>query len=178
MSEAPRVMPRFCQAVHVPKIGVPARLSQPNLAPRDGCFQLFPKTGPTQRPESLLELLNSRRCVIPFILAGDASMLLLTRSNIDWVAVGPQVEAELVLPPGLEHNCAQQVELRFVDESRVDATIEWFTETGQERLSDFLNACDTFVASRAGFGTLIWNKERIRETLVREADQRRNPSAA
>jgi hypothetical protein len=145
---------------------VPVRLSQPNLDPRDGWFMLFPHVGVEKRSESLLELLNSRRSVIPFIVAGDASVLLLTRINIDWVAVGPNVDPALVYPSGLSRNTRQRLELRFIDESRVDAEIEWYSESGQERPSDFLNVCDTFVAARTGFGTLIWNKTRLREARI------------
>ncbi len=173
-------------AVYVHKMRVPARLSQPNLDPRDGCFLLdpregwfvlYPHVGGEPRAESLLELLNSRRSVIPFILTGDASVLLLNRTNIDWVAVSPKVPPELIFPPGLEPNRTQRVELRFIDESRVEATIEWRAQPGQERLSDYLNACDAFVASRAGFGTLIWNKERIREARIEEEAEDRPQGA-
>ncbi len=148
------------------KLSVPARLSQPLLAPRDGNFLLFPHQGTEARPESLLELLNSRRSVIPFILAGDKTVLLLTRVNIDWVALSPSVDPALVLPAKLERNHGQRVELRFIDESRVEAVVEWYAEAGGDRLSDYLNICDTFVASRTGFGTLIWNRQRIRETRI------------
>jgi hypothetical protein len=58
------------------------------------------------------------------------------------------------------------VQLRFVDESRVDATIEWRDDHGGIRLSDFLNSGDPFVAVRTGFGTLLVNKLRIRETRI------------
>jgi hypothetical protein len=153
-------------SAYVAKLQVPVRLSQPQLAPRDGHFLLFPQHGNESRPESLLELLNSGRTVIPFILAGDHTVLLLTRLNVDWVAVGSNVDPALVFPPGLEHNRSERVELRFIDESRVDAHVEWYVGAGGNRLSDFLNTCDAFVASRTGFGTLIWNKHRIRETRI------------
>ena len=162
---------------YVEKVRVPVRLAQPNLAPRDGWFLLFPCVGAEQRTESLVELLNSRRSVIPFIPSGDVSVLLLTRSNIDWVAVSPGVEPTLVFPPGLERNQGQRVGLRFLDESRVEATIDWFSERGQERLSDYLNVCDTFVVGRTGFGTLIWNKQRIREVQIASDDVSRARSS-
>ncbi len=176
IGSSPSPPPTREEGSYVHKTRVPARLSQPNLDPRDGWFLLFPHVGPERRAESLLELLNSQRSVIPFILAGDDSVLLLTRLNIDWVAVGAAVPAELVFPPGHKPNRGQRVELRFVDESRVEATVEWCSESGQDRLSDFLNTSDPFVASRAGFGTLIWNKERIRETRIEDPAERRPPT--
>jgi hypothetical protein len=142
------------------------RLSQPNLAPRDGWFHLSPREGIGHQTESVLELLNSRRTVVPFSVCDDDSMLLLARYNIDWVAVSPNLDAALVAPPGIERNQRQRVELRFLDESRVEATIEWFSESGEDRLSDFLNVSDTFFVARTDFGTLICNKYRIREARV------------
>lgn len=150
---------------YVEKVRVPVRLSQPNLDPRDGCFLLFPQVGNEQRTESLLELLNSFRNVIPFILTGDDSVLLLTRTNIDWVAVSPAVDRKLILP-SIEWTESQRVELRFLDERRVDAEVQWFSHVHQDRLSDFLNVCDTFVPAQTGFGTLIWNKDRLREARI------------
>src|SRR5215813_8093359 len=68
---------------YIQKIRVPARVSQPSQEPRDGSFLLFPGQARDQRGESLLELLNSDRTVIPFLQADDQNVLLLTRVNID-----------------------------------------------------------------------------------------------
>lgn len=150
----------------VRKLQVPVRLSQPNLAPRDGSFQLFPTVGRENRPETVLELLNSDRSVIPFILEQAATVLLLTRMNVDWVALGPGVESRLIVPPNEPISHEQRVELRFIDESRVDALLRWNEGQNSERLSDFLNATEAFLAARTGFGTLIVNKGRIREMRI------------
>jgi hypothetical protein len=151
---------------YVRKLQVPVRLSQPNLAPRDGSFQLYPTVGRENRPETMLELLNSERSVIPFILEEDATVLLLTRMNIDWVAIGPGVESRLIVPPDNPITHEQRVELRFIDESRVDAGLRWNQDQEAVRLSDFLNATEEFLAARTGFGTLIVNKGRIREMRI------------
>jgi hypothetical protein len=151
---------------YVRKLQVPVRLSQPNLAPRDGSFQLYPTIGKENRPETVLELLNSERSVIPFILEGDATVLLLTRMNVDWVALGPGVETRLVAPPNDPITHEQRAELRFIDESRVEAMLRWNEEQKAVRLSDFLNATEAFLAARTGFGTLIVNKARIREMRI------------
>jgi len=84
---------------YVQKLRVPVRLSQPNLDPREGWFLLLPRLGQENRPETILELLNTSRSVIPFIQGDDVSVLLLTRQNIDWVAVGPGVASNLVFRP-------------------------------------------------------------------------------
>ena len=154
---------------HVEKIRVPVRLSQPNLDPRDGWLLLFPRGGAEARGQTLLELLNSPRNVIPFIQSGGAGVLLLVRINIDWVAVGAGVAEELIHPPRRGALQEQRVELRFIDEGRVDAVLEWPSGKDTARLSDFLNASGEFLAARAGFGTLIVNKQRIRETRIVES---------
>ena len=48
----------------------------------------------------------------------------------------------------------------------MDAVIEWRDDHGGVRLSDFLNAGEPFVAVRTGFGTLLVNKLRVRETRI------------
>src|SRR5881396_2413091 len=104
------------RAPYVQKLRVPVRLSQPNQDPRDGWFLLFPRAADGETPESVVELLNSPRVVLPFIQE-DRTILLLTRQNIDWVAIGASVAEELVLRPGQTLTHSQRVELRFTDES-------------------------------------------------------------
>ena len=153
---------------HVDKLRILARLAQPNLNPRDGYFLLFPKYGKEARAESLFELLNSSRAVIPFLLKEDQSVLLLTRLNIDWVAVSNAARDLLLFPPNHVGGRQQAVELRFVDESRVEAVVMWRPRTDGERLSDLLNRPELFVATQTSFGALIVNKNRIREMRVRD----------
>src|SRR5206468_395105 len=100
--------------VIVQKVRVPVRVSQPNQDPRDGWFLLFPKAVDGESPECIVELLNSPRVVLPFIQR-DGMILLLTRQNIDWVAVGSSVPDDLVLRPGYRVTHSQRVELRFTD---------------------------------------------------------------
>ncbi len=158
-------------APYVKKIGVPARVSQPNLGPRDGHFLLYPQIE-GNRPEALLELLNSRRTMIPFILDQDSEVLLLTRPNIDWVVVSQSVEPRLVYAPGALVSAEQRVDLRLIDESRVHAVIRWDAGSGDVRLSDFLNRDEMFIAANTEFGTLLINKLRVRETRVAESTAR------
>jgi hypothetical protein len=153
---------------HVEKLRILARLAQPNLNPRDGYFLLFPTYGKEGRPESLFELLNSSRAVIPFLLREDKSVLLLTRLNIDWVAVSGAGRNPLLFPPNHIGGRQQAVELRFVDESRVEAVMMWRPRNDSERLSDVLNRPDVFVATETSFGALLVNKNRIREMRLRD----------
>ena len=157
---------------YVQKLRVAVRLSQPNRDPREGWFLLLPRLGQESRPETILELLNASRSVIPFIQADDASVLLLTRLNIDWVGVGPGVASNLVFPPDEPVTHEQRVELRFVDERRLEATVQWWAGEQNLRLSDFLCASTGFIAAQTGFGTLMVNLGRVRETRIAESTAR------
>jgi hypothetical protein len=151
---------------HVEKIQVPVRLAQPSLDPRDGSLMLLPRVGAEARTESLLEHLNSRRTVIPFITEDDRSTLLVNRISIDWILASPSTPPDCLLPPGVEWNRGERAELLFADRRRVEVEVEWYAENSEQRLSDFLNMCDTFVASRTRFGMLIWNKSRVLEWRI------------
>lgn len=150
----------------VQKLRVPVRVSQPQSQPRDGSLLLFPHIGRGTRPETLLELLNSPRTVIPFVPAQDDEVLLLSRRNIDWVAVSEDVPAELVVPPGPSPTHEHGAELRFLDESRVEVRVRWNSPDSTVRISDHLNAHAEFIIVEAGFGVLIVNARRIRETRL------------
>lgn len=153
----------------ITKLWVAVRLAQPQHDPRDGWFQLFPELDDLGRPETVLELLNSPRRVIPFLKREEESVVLLVRENIDWVAVGPGEETHLVVPPEQPAAHVQRVEFGFLDERRVAATVRWGDFRIRERLSDFLNQPDPFVAAEAAFGTLIVNKSRLREVRILDA---------
>jgi hypothetical protein len=113
-----------------------------------------------------VELLNSSRIVIPFLPTDDASVVLLTRLNIDWVVVGSGVESSLVFPPGEIPTRVQRAEILFVDQRRLEVALQWRAEDEYFRLSDFLNSPADFFTAQTGFGTLIVNKHRIRETRI------------
>jgi len=160
------------RSAFVQKIRVPVTLSQPNEPPRDGWLLLYPQAGYEDRPESIVELLNSTRSVIPFVAPEDGSVLLLTRSNIDWVVVKSDVSARLILPPEYRVTHEQRVELRFEDESRVEGVVQWDAPTGNHRLSDFLNWTEDFFVVQSELGTLVVNRERVRETRIAEEPPR------
>jgi hypothetical protein len=153
-------------SAHVEKVRVPVRLSQANRDPRDGWLLLFPQVEAGGRTESLVELLNSRRKVIPFLPSDEESVLLLPRLNIDWVVVGTGAESSFIFPAGREPTREQRAEMLFVDQRRLEVTLQWRAVDDHFRLSDFLNSSDDFVTARAGFGTLIVNMNRIREIRI------------
>ena len=80
----------------IEKVRVPVRLGLPHLPPREGWLALRSDTE-QGRPETVLELLNHRVSVLPFI-EPDESVVLLTRRNIDWVVTAPAVEEHFIAP--------------------------------------------------------------------------------
>jgi len=159
-------------SAYVQKLRAPVRLSQPNQDPRDGWLLLYPQVEAEGRTESLVELLNSKRDVIPFIPTDDTSVLLLTRLNIDWVVVGSGVERSFVFPPGGFPTREQRAEMQFVDLRRLEVGIQWRAEGELIRLSDFLSSPVDFVTAQTGFGTLIVNKHRVREIRITHPEAR------
>lgn len=154
------------------KVRVPARVAQPHREPRDGLFLLSAGLGPERRTESLIELLNSERVVIPFVQADGADVVLLTRTHIDWVVVGRDVDRGHVFPPGYVVTREQRVDLRLMDETHVHAVLQWHSPDGTLRLSDYLNGEEEFIPARTAFGTLLVNKLRVRETNLEESTDR------
>lgn len=153
-------------SVHVPKVAVAVRLGQALREPRDGSFLLFPEVGDSGRSETVFELLNSSRFVIPFVQQDDRCVRLLVRENVDWVAVGPGVDPALVFPPERPVTQHQRVELCFLDDRVISAVLRWGAPDTKLRLSDFLSLPERFVAAEAGFGTLIVNKRRMRDIRI------------
>lgn len=161
----------------VTKLWAAVRLAQPQREPRDGWFQLFPDIDGHGRPETVLELLNSPRFVIPFLQHEGGSVLLLVRENVDWVAIGTGVKSSLVLPPDHQGAFQQRVAIRFTDDQKIEATIRWGDFIAEARLSDFLASSGTFIAAEAGFGTLMVNKRRVREFhIVNTTDAAHSPA--
>jgi hypothetical protein len=153
-------------SVVIHKLRVAVHLSQPRVDPRHGWMLLFPNIGETGRAETLLELLNSNRLVVPFLEQADSSVVLLVRENIDWVAIGTDVPDEMVFPPDRKSMQSERVEISFIEDRRIEATIRWGDAACAVRLSDFLDSRDPFVVVEAGFGRLIVNKRRIREIRI------------
>lgn len=154
----------------VEKRPVPVRLSQPGQSPLDGELMLFPRVGSHERPETLLELLNGARQVIPFIQSEDGQVVLVVRANIGWVAVRREADPQLLFPPSYRVTHAQPVQLYFTDENRIEASIEWDQSNPHHRLSDHLNESIDFFPVRASFGLVFINRRRLRQLrIIKEA---------
>lgn len=150
----------------IQKLRAPVRLSQPGESPLDGFLCLLPELDGLHRPETILELLNSPRRVIPFLRPSDESVVLLTRLNIDWVVVGAQVDPVWVMPKRFPATREQSVQLHFFDGRTMEGEVRWPSPGADIRLSDFLNDAADFYPLATRVGTLMVNKSRVRETRV------------
>lgn len=150
----------------IQKLRAPVRLSQPGDSPLDGYFCLLPDLDGQGRPETILELLNSSRRVIPFFRIADDNVVLFTRLNIDWVVPGAQVDSEWVMPRRIHATREQSVHLQFFDGREMEGAVRWTSPNADIRLSDFLNDAADFFPLVTRVGILIVNKNRVRETRV------------
>jgi len=158
---------------YVEKVRLPVRLAQPGLPPTDGFLMLVARMEHEQRPETLMELVNAPRIVLPFIGTNEHDVALLVRANIDWVAVGRDGRRDLLFPPGHRVTHGQRMQLSFTNEDRIEALVQWDRTDPRVRLSDFLNACADFFPVVASFGTLFVNRQRVRQ--MRIADEAPQP---
>lgn len=150
----------------IQKLKAPVRLSQPGESPLDGYLCLLPELDGQRRPETILELLNSTRRMIPFLRAVDDSVGLLTRLNIDWVVAGARVDPEWIMPRRSPAMREQSVRLQFFDGQIMEGDVRWPSPGADIRLSDFLNNAADFYPLVTRVGILMVNKNRVRETRV------------
>ncbi|MGH7731867.1 MAG: hypothetical protein ACRENJ_11530 [Candidatus Eiseniibacteriota bacterium] len=151
----------------IQKLRASVRLSQPGESPVDGYLCLAPEVEGERRPETILELLNSSRRVIPFLRGADESVGLLTRLNIDWVVVGGQVDPAWVMPKRFPAMREQSVRLQFSDGRTMEGDVRWPSPAATDiRLSDFLNDPADFFPLATRVGIMMVNKNRVRETRV------------
>ena len=140
----------------------------------DGFFCVGPAWA--AEPQTILELLNSTLRVIPFIVAADGSVILLTRLNLDWAMAGEQVESDLILPADYLVSRSEPVELEFVNGTTIDGVMQMEVTEERSRASDFLNGPAEFYPVLTRIGTLLVNKSRVRETRLSGTKPRPSPS--
>ncbi len=159
-------------ARYIEKDRAAVRVSEPGRDPMDGFFALAPTTPLRDGPETILDLLNSKQRVVPFIHGEDRTVLLLTRLNIDWVMAGPGVDRDHVCPRNYIVTREERVQVSFLDGRVIEGLIQMELPEDFNRASDFLNGTDDFFPLVTRLGTLIVNKARVRETLVFETSPR------
>ncbi len=145
-------------------VRVPVRIAQAGGPARDGSLALRFEIEPG-RPQTLIELLNQPRLMLPFFEADD-SVALLNRLTLEWVAASPGFEAHRILPPHRSITRRQQVELRFASGPPLAGTIQWEASKEHLRVSDVLNGPDEFFALLSDTGVRIVNRQRVFEARL------------
>ena len=146
---------------YVDKLLVPVRVMLPGPEHLGGCFALAPATPFRDGPEPLLELLNARSRVVPFIRAADAAVMLLSRETIDWVEVEVHVDPAWVRPATYMITREEHVQVRMLDGRKVEGRVSMELPENLNRISDFLNQDDDFFPLTTRAGTMLINKARI-----------------
>lgn len=152
--------------MYIVKERIAVRVSQSGHDPLDGFFALASSSADGVGPRTILELLNSSRRVVPFIVAGDGNVILLTRLNLDWVMAGDRVPVGLVLPFDVEIVREEPVALHFMNGTTIDGLLQISPTSEGDRASDFLNSDSDFYPVRTHLGMLLVNKCRVRDTQL------------
>ena len=150
---------------YIEKHRASVRLSLPHQDPIAGELALHPNSQLRDGPQTLLELLNSSRRLLPFVLQ-NGDTLLVTRLNIHFVMVGPVVPQELIAPPSFVVDREEQVHVTFADGYNLAGKIQIELPGHLNRTSDFLNGPDDFFVLRTRAGVVLVNKLCMRDMRV------------
>jgi len=153
----------------VAKLRVPVRLCMAAQAPYDAYLSLFPLSEHHAGPETLLERLNTRTRVLPAVRAEDATVVLVTRDQVDWIEAGSDVEPALIRPTAYLHTREEHVELRLVSGECMTGILAMELPDAYNRASDFLNGDEDYFALSLANGTRLVNKARVLEVRILSA---------
>jgi len=159
----------------IEKRHTPVRVCPQGGEPVDGSMCLGPRAEFHDGPETMLELLNSAKRVVPFI-PDQGDVLLLTLRNIAWVLAGPGVDPATVIPPTYIVTREERVELCFADGRVMDGTIQMEVTEDFTRVSDFLNGEMRFFPVKTRVGLMLVNKYRVSVTRLLDSAQSKRES--
>jgi len=154
---------------YVEKIRVAVKLCMSGQEPMGGQLSLSPSAQFHAGPETLLERLNAHDRVIPFHRSEDDAVLLVSRIDIDWVAPGRGVDAELVCPRTYIVTREERVRVCLQGGEEIDGLLRMELPEMLNRASDFLNAADDFFPIATKKGVCLVNKLRVSSTRVYES---------
>jgi hypothetical protein len=154
-------MPQFIE-----KIRIPVQVAQPAEEPVSGYLSLAPRAQYHDGPETLLELLNTPRRVLPFVSQQGESTRLLHREAIEWVMAGPDAPAGLVAPHTFRVTREERVQVCFRDGRSVEGVLRMELPDDLNRASDFLNTPEDFFPLTSGVRTLLISKAAVREVRL------------
>jgi hypothetical protein len=156
-------------AEFIPKLRVSVRVAQPGLSPTEGYFSLAPHAEFHSGPETVLERLNTRDRVVPFQRHADSATMLLSRHELEWVAIGPGVNEEWICPPTFAVTREERVRVRMRSGEEIEGLLRMELPELVNRASDFLNGPDDFFALVTADGVRLVNKHAVLDTRVYES---------
>ena len=157
-------MPEF-----IPKLRVAVRIALPGVEPTHGFLSLAPQAEFHDGPETVLERLNTRDRVIPFQRQKDSAVILVSRLELEWVAVGRGVDDDWISPPTFAVTREERVRIRFRSGEEVEGLLRMELPELLNRASDFLNQTDDFFALSTREGVRLVNKNAVVDTRVFES---------
>lgn len=159
-------------AEYVGKLRVPVRIQLANADAVDGFLSVAPRSAIYEGSETLFELLNAPQRVLPFIVASDESVMLITRQHLDWVEAGEEVDPELVCPRPYMVTREEIVAVEWLDGTRLQGKLPMELPDDINRASDYMNNPDDFFPLVMTAGTMLVNKLRLRAVRIFSASPR------
>lgn len=154
---------------YIDKIRVPVRVARLGLPPEPGLLSLSRQAELHDGPETLLERLNAPTHVVPFQLAGDGTVLLLTRTHIEWVEADADVDQRLVHTATWRPTREESVRVRVASGEVFEGILPIEMPDSLNRASDYLNGEIEFFPVRLAGATRLVNKLRVIDVLVHDA---------
>ena len=162
-------------AEYVGKLRIQVRIQMPSAEPIAGFLSVAPQSAIYDGPETLFELLNAPIRVLPFILASDGSVMLVTREHLDWIEASDEVDPELVSPRPYMVTREEVVAVEWLDGTRMQGKLPMELPDDINRASDYMNSDDDFFPLMVQGGCMLVNKRRLRAVRIFSASPR--PSA-
>jgi hypothetical protein len=154
-------MPEFIE-----KIRINVRVSRPGEPVMEGACSLSPNSPSHDGPETLLELVNSPLTMLPFQRGTDDAMLLLSRTDLQWVLAGPGVAPELVRPASYCFTREERVSVRMRTGEVIEGLLQMEMPENINRTSDFLNGPEPFFPLSTRQGIFLVQKACTREVRL------------
>jgi hypothetical protein len=154
---------------YVEKIRLPVRLARLGAAPESGTIALAPRAELHDGPETLLERLNADLRVVPFLLPGSDTVLLVMRRHIEWVDADDDAGGLLVRPATYRATSEEDVQVRMAGGDVFEGVLAIEMPDEFNRASDYLNGEEPFFPVRMRGLTRLVNKLRVVDVRVRGA---------
>jgi hypothetical protein len=153
---------------YVAKLPVPVEVGQTGCEPVAGSLLLAPYMPFRDGPETLLELLNAAARLIPFQRHDDA-LVLLSRSDIEWVRAGRGVDPVRVRPPHYRVTRRERARVRMRTGGEHEGLIQLELPDDLNRASDYLNGPEDFFPLVTPRGVLLVNKLQVADVRLFES---------